>query len=69
MLTYPEALDRVLLTIQPLPCEELPLPEALGRTLAETVTAGWDMPPTDNSAMDGYALAPWGAGSRSLSGG
>ena len=57
MLTYPEALDRVLLTIQPLPCEELPLPEALGRTLAETVTAAWDMPPADNSAMDGYAFA------------
>jgi molybdopterin molybdotransferase len=57
MLTYSEALDRVLLTIQPLPCEELPLPEALGRTLAETVTAAWDMPPADNSAMDGYALA------------
>lgn len=53
MLTYPEALDRFLLTIQPLPCVELPLPEALGRTLAETVTAGWDMPPTDNSTMDG----------------
>lgn len=61
MLTYPEALDRVLLTIQPLPCEELPLPEALGRTLAETVTAAWDMPPADNSAMDGYAFALAGA--------
>lgn len=57
MLTYLEALDRVLLTIQPLPCEELPLPEALGRTLAEAVMAAWDMPPADNSAMDGYAFA------------
>lgn len=57
MLTYEEALDTVLQTIRPLPEEELPLPEALGRDLAEDVAARWDMPPADNSAMDGYAFA------------
>jgi len=30
--------------------------EALGRVLAEDIRAGRDIPPTDNSAMDGYAV-------------
>ncbi len=30
--------------------------EALGRVLAENVVAGVDLPPWDNSAMDGYAV-------------
>ncbi|UUZ63461.1 molybdopterin molybdotransferase MoeA [Polaromonas sp. P1-6] len=36
---------------------ELPLFEALGRVLAEDVVSPFDVPPHDNSAMDGYALA------------
>jgi len=36
--------------------EELPLGEALGRVLAEAQVATLDMPPWDNSAMDGYAV-------------
>ena len=36
--------------------EEIDLISALGRTLAEDIVAGLDVPPTDNSAMDGYAL-------------
>ncbi len=36
---------------------ELPLFEALGRVLAEDVIAPFDVPPHDNSAMDGYAFA------------
>ena len=35
---------------------ELPLFEALGRVLAEDVVAPFDVPPHDNSAMDGYAF-------------
>ena len=36
---------------------ELPLFEALGRVLAEDVISPLDVPPHDNSAMDGYAFA------------
>ncbi|MES2688631.1 MAG: gephyrin-like molybdotransferase Glp [Pseudomonadota bacterium] len=36
---------------------ELPLFEALGRVLADDVVSPFDVPPHDNSAMDGYALA------------
>ena len=36
--------------------ETTPLDEAAGRVLARTLTAALDMPPADNSAMDGYAL-------------
>ncbi|OHX14440.1 molybdopterin molybdenumtransferase MoeA [Chromobacterium sphagni] len=34
----------------------VPLGEAPGRVLARTLTAELEMPPADNSAMDGYAL-------------
>lgn len=36
--------------------ETLPLDALYGRVLAEDVVAGLDLPPADNSAMDGYAL-------------
>ncbi|ABM37000.1 molybdopterin molybdotransferase MoeA [Polaromonas naphthalenivorans] len=36
---------------------ELPLFEALGRVLAADVISPFDVPPHDNSAMDGYAFA------------
>ena len=36
--------------------EALPLSECLGRVLAEDVTCGFDVPPQDNSAVDGYAV-------------
>ena len=36
---------------------DLPLFEALGRVLAEDVVSPFDVPPHDNSAMDGYAFA------------
>src|SRR5207247_4128359 len=35
----------------------LALAAALGRVLAEDVRAGMDVAPTDNSAVDGYAVA------------
>ena len=37
--------------------QDLPLFEALGRVLAEDVISSFDVPPHDNSAMDGYAFA------------
>lgn len=36
--------------------EALPLAQADGRVLAEPLVASLDLPPWDNSAMDGYAL-------------
>lgn len=39
-----------------LPVERLALARAHGRVLAQDVIAGIDLPPFDNSAMDGYAL-------------
>ncbi len=66
MLTYEEALRRILEAVSPLSAVEMPLPEALGRVLAEPVTARWDLPPADNSAMDGYAFAFGGQGAETL---
>lgn len=45
-----------------------PLADALGRVLARDITASIDVPPADNSAMDGYALrhADWPGPSQSL---
>ena len=36
--------------------EQVPLQQALGRVLAEDQCSGLDVPPADNSAMDGYAV-------------
>ncbi|BBF85573.1 molybdopterin biosynthesis protein MoeA [Aquitalea magnusonii] len=57
MLTVDQARDWLLQRAQPVRTSEtLPLLQALGRILAEPVLAGVDVPPQDNSAMDGYAL-------------
>jgi molybdopterin molybdotransferase len=41
----------------PMPPEHVPLTNACGRVLAEDVRAPFDVPPADNSAVDGYAIA------------
>ena len=51
-----EHLERVLAGISPLPVFPQPLGEALGLAVAEDITAPIDLPPFDNSAMDGYAV-------------
>src|SRR5919202_5166574 len=51
-----EALAAILARIPVLPPETVRLDEALGRGLAEDVHADINVPPFDNSAMDGYAL-------------
>ncbi len=59
MLEPEEALSRILdalADVAPLAMERVPLREALGRALAEDVTAPRALPPFDNSQMDGYAL-------------
>jgi molybdopterin molybdotransferase len=49
------ALAAMFERLQPTAIVELPLTRAPGRTLAEDVIAGVELPPWDNSAMDGYA--------------
>lgn len=56
LLSVEEARHRVLEACQPLPPEEVPILESLGRALAEPLYADRDVPPQDNSAMDGYAV-------------
>ena len=48
--------------VRPLATEDVPLDDSLGRVLAEDVTSGDDLPPWDNSAMDGFAVASLGGG-------
>ncbi|WP_420627864.1 gephyrin-like molybdotransferase Glp [Candidatus Leptofilum sp.] len=55
-LTVKEALTAVLAGVSVLPAEQVPLLNALGRVLAEDVTAQDSLPPFANSSMDGYAL-------------
>ncbi len=57
MLTCEEAVRQILQTVRPLPPAECALDDALGRVLAQPVSARWDLPPADNSAMDGYGFA------------
>ena len=56
MLSVAEALARITAAFAPLPAETVGLTEALGRVLAEDVVARVTQPPTDVSAMDGYAV-------------
>jgi molybdopterin molybdotransferase len=56
MITVEEALERILACANPLDTETVSIQESLGRFLAEPAVAGDDVPPFDNSAMDGYAL-------------
>ena len=56
MLTYEEARERILERVSPLGVERVPLDAAAGRTLAGEERAPGDLPPWDNSAMDGYAV-------------
>lgn len=57
LISLEQALDLLLGHARPVDgVERVSLSEALGRVLAEPVTSGINMPPWDNSAMDGYAV-------------
>jgi len=56
MISVREALDVVLGDVPRLGTEQVPLLQASGRVLAESVSATRDVPPFHNSAMDGYAV-------------
>jgi molybdopterin molybdotransferase len=57
MLTFDEARGQLLAAAVPVTQTELlPLREVLGRVLAAAQHAALDVPPVDNSSMDGYAV-------------
>lgn len=56
MISVEEALGKILSHIQPLGYEKVSILEALGRVIAEDIYAPRDIPPLDNSGMDGYAV-------------
>ena len=56
MHSVAEAVARITEGITPLPIEQIPLGDALGRVLAEDIRSPITLPHWDNSAMDGYAV-------------
>jgi molybdopterin molybdotransferase len=55
-LAYEDALRIVLAASGKLPAEDVPTSACIGRVLAAPVVSAVDLPPFDNSAMDGFAL-------------
>ena len=69
MIHVEQALERLLSASRCLAgVENIPLEAALGRTLADAVVSPLNVPPADNSAMDGYALrwSDWQSGAPGL---
>jgi len=56
MISVEQALEKILSHAAVLEAEETPILDCLGQVLAEDVSAGIDVPPLDNTAMDGYAV-------------
>lgn len=56
MLTVEEAQEIVLDSVSVSGIERVPLSESQGRVLAEDVAPRFDVPPHDNSSVDGYAV-------------
>lgn len=57
MINALEARDTILSTVQPVNTVTLSLERSLGYILAEEILAGENIPPFDNSAMDGFAVS------------
>jgi molybdopterin molybdotransferase len=58
MISVADAQNHILRAVAAVtPAEIVPIMQALGRVLADAVHAPCDVPPTDNSAVDGYAVA------------
>ena len=57
LLSVDEALARLLAEAKPVAeVEDIPTLDATNRILARAQTSTMDVPPMDNSAMDGYAV-------------
>ena len=66
MVSIETAQRLILDNISPFGTESVPILKGLGRVCAEDYHSPWDIPPLDNSEMDGYAFAHGntGAGAR-----
>jgi molybdopterin molybdotransferase len=62
LISINDARRLVLAAVRPLASESVALDDALGRVLAQDVTAAGDVPPFPCSAMDGYAVIAGPAG-------
>lgn len=56
LTSFEEARSLVLMHARPMGIDRVTLSESLQRVLAQDVIAGMNLPPFDNSAMDGYAV-------------
>src|SRR2546428_10298109 len=57
MISVQDGQNQILAEIRAeTPAELIPLTRAVGRVLADEVRAPFDVPPADNSAVDGYAV-------------
>jgi molybdopterin molybdotransferase len=56
LISVEEALAEILSHVHPLEPERVPILDALNRVLAEEIVSDTDIPPFDNSGMDGYAV-------------
>jgi molybdopterin molybdotransferase len=56
MLNVEEALEKIINEVDILDVETTPILETLGQVLAEDIRSDINVPPLDNSAMDGYAV-------------
>jgi len=56
MISYQDALSKIVAAAPVLPAKELPLLDALDRILAEDVVSTVDSPAFNNSSMDGFAV-------------
>ena len=68
MISVEEALEKLLSNVDVLGKEDVAVLDSLGQVLAEDIYSDIDVPPLDNSAMDGYAVRSSdtrGAGPRS----
>ncbi len=57
MVSIETAQRLILENISPFGSESVPILQGLGRVCAEDYHSPWDIPPLDNSEMDGYAYA------------
>lgn len=67
MISFDEALGRLLDAVTPGDAEVVPLAAAAGRVLAEPIAADLDLPPFDTTAMDGWAVPACAAATAPLS--
>ena len=56
LMSMEEALERMLSHFHTLEAEDTSIMDTLGQVLAKDLYASFDVPPMDNSAMDGYAV-------------